>query len=98
MGRKSMVKRWRKPKDAGELFRAVQLFLDDALGLVGSSSRTEGGGDVEVELWKTTCQVIVQDTSRTDGVEWIKVRDDEWQAFRAWEKAGRPKAGVPSEN
>lgn len=73
------VRTWREPRSAEELAKAVFLFLDDSLGLIGGSGRNRSGGDICVDNDHFSARVIVSDTNRTDGYEWMKLSAEEVQ-------------------
>lgn len=84
MSRRSMIAKFRKPRDARELIDTLMLFLEDAFYLGGSSCRGEWGGDVQVDLRDGPVDVIVTHSHRDDGMRWVLLSESEAVALKAY--------------
>lgn len=85
-----MIGKYRKPRTAGHLARALGLWLEDSLGMVGNAGRHAWGGDYEVEARGFAARVIVEDADRADGRKWVELDEAQREHLEAWDAAGRP--------
>lgn len=93
-----MIARFKRPKTAERLAKAIELWLTDAFGCVDYSRRDPWGGKIEVEMGGASAVVIVEGVDRSDGVRWIEADAGQRSHLEAWENAGRPSLDAIRDN
>lgn len=89
----SIIKSWRRPRNTGELARAIFWWLEDTFDLQGLKERDQLGGalrDVDGDGFEADVFVIDKDKEAGPGYVWTEIDGEQRELLRAWEEAKRP--------